>query len=204
MKNLHTGELIWEILNNLSFECDSDKKDKLIHFFSNYAEVIYDDKSIIGFLKKYKFSNEVQKLISQILDFSQRVVDGSQRKHKTIISPMDVFDLSYSLRFENTEVLNGFYLNIKNQIVLSKNICVGAYNKLICTPGDVLTPALQENARNIILVHNHPSGDNSPSEEDLIFTRKIIKASKILGVFLLDHIIITQDSYFSFKKANLI
>ncbi len=95
-------------------------------------------------------------------------------------------------------------LNIKNQIINKLLLVKGSYNSLVCTPADVFTPVLKENGRNFVIAHNHPSGDVSPSKEDIIFTHKIAKACEYVGLNFLDHIIYTPDDFYSFKKNGII
>ena len=94
-------------------------------------------------------------------------------------------------------------LNIKNKILLKKCIAIGGYNTLLIKPSDIFKYVLLANCSNFILSHNHISGEISPSNEDIIFTKKIIKASDIIGLNFLDHIIFNDNKYYSFKQNSL-
>ena len=85
-----------------------------------------------------------------------------------------------------------------------KYISIGTLNANLIHPREVFKEAIQSSAASIILVHNHPSGDPKPSEDDLEITRRLIKAGKIMGVELFDHIIVANNNYFSFKKEKLL
>jgi len=95
-------------------------------------------------------------------------------------------------------------LDTKNQIIGIENISVGTLNASIVHPRDVFKVAIKRNCNSIILIHNHPSGDVEPSAEDVNLTRRLIDAGNLLGIFILDHIIIGDSKYLSFKQKNII
>lgn len=96
-------------------------------------------------------------------------------------------------------------MDIKNNIRLKHLIAKGGYNAITVSPADIFSHLLRLNLRNFAIVHNHPSGDPSASEEDLIFTKKINQGATLLGLNFLDHIIVTQGKeYYSFKEKELI
>ncbi|RLI52051.1 MAG: hypothetical protein DRO93_15500, partial [Candidatus Thorarchaeota archaeon] len=74
----------------------------------------------------------------------------------------------------------------------------------ICHPREVFQYALLHNASSVILVHNHPSGDPEPSEADIVVTKRMVEAGKIMGIEVLDHVIITKNKAISFKEEKLI
>ncbi|MCS7201184.1 MAG: DNA repair protein RadC [Dictyoglomus sp.] len=96
------------------------------------------------------------------------------------------------------------YLNTKNNCLSKRLIAKGNLNVVYAQPREILRYALQENAVKIILAHNHPSGDITPSEEDIIFTKRIIEAGKIIGLEVLDHLIIGNNRFLSLKEKNYI
>jgi len=105
----------------------------------------------------------------------------------------------------DTEQMWVIGMNIKNDVHLKHLVAKGGYNALGCIPADFLVPALRANLRHTILVHNHPSGDTIPSNEDITFTAKAKKACDVVGVSLLDHIIITESGgYQSLKKMGVL
>ena len=91
-------------------------------------------------------------------------------------------------------------LNTRHTIIDKIMIARGALGQVAIQPADVLRQVLLTNGNRFILAHNHPSGNATPSEEDIFFTRKISKASEICGLLFLDHIIYTDKEYTSFKK----
>ncbi len=114
-----------------------------------------------------------------------------------------VLQVSY-LREKTREHLMAIYLNARNELLFRKHIFIGTLNANLVHPREIFSEALKQNAASVILVHNHPSGDPEPSEDDLEITKRIIEAGKIMGIDVLDHIIITKTKVFSFKEKKLI
>lgn len=100
---------------------------------------------------------------------------------------------------EVTAVIN---LNAKGRILNMQLVSMGSLMQSTVDPGSVYKAALLSNAASIILFHNHPSGDPTPSEEDTNVTKRLEEAGRILGVELLDHIIAGRDEYYSFSVEN--
>ena len=101
------------------------------------------------------------------------------------------------MRFEKQEILKVAMLNGKNKLLKIKDIAIGGGNFVSATIKSVLNEAVKIEAAKIILIHNHPSGDPTPSNQDIEFTNKVEQASKILGIQLLDHIVIGNTNYVS-------
>lgn len=93
-------------------------------------------------------------------------------------------------------------LNTRNKIISITNVSVGTLNTNLVHPREVFKDAIIHNAASVILVHNHPSNDPEPSEDDLEITKRLVKAGKILGIEVIDHIIITQNGFLSFKEKS--
>lgn len=117
-----------------------------------------------------------------------------------ISSPEDVIREVSEIRSKSQEYLIALYLNARHELVEKQVISIGSLNQNIIEPRDIFAHALTTPCRFVILTHNHPSGDVSPSEDDLKFTSRLIKASEILGIQILDHIIISKRDYYSFKE----
>jgi len=97
-----------------------------------------------------------------------------------------------------------FYLDSRNQEIKREIISVGSLNANLVHPREVFEPAVRNLAAQIILAHNHPSGDPEPSEDDLLLTKKLVESGKILGIEVIDHIIVAKDNFFSFKNKGII
>ena len=109
------------------------------------------------------------------------------------------------MKYEKREVVKAIILNSKNTIIKMVDVCFGGTNSAILKPKDVLQEAIKLGAPKIILVHNHPSGDPTPSKSDFDFTERLVQASQIMGIELLDHIVIGEYGYrsiFYLKKMN--
>lgn len=108
-----------------------------------------------------------------------------------------------AIRHLQKEHLLGLYLNARQELVHQEVITIGGLNYTNVSPRDVYAPALPIPAAYIILIHNHPSGSAEPSQADLEVTERLEAAGQLLGIALLDHIIVTSTTYYSFKESNL-
>jgi len=121
-----------------------------------------------------------------------------------IRSSKDVIAQAIYMRDKVREHLMGIYLNARNEMIFKKPMFVGTLNANLVHPREIFSEALKQNAASVILVHNHPSGDPEPSEDDLEITKRLTEAGKIMGIDVLDHVIITKNKVFSFKEKKLI
>jgi DNA repair protein RadC len=112
----------------------------------------------------------------------------------------DVFAHTVDMRNFTKEHLRGLYLNAHYQLVHDETISIGTVDANIVHPREVFRPALAYSAAAVILVHNHPSGNVIPSDADLIVTKQLREAGRLLGIDLIDHIVITSDT---FKSINI-
>jgi DNA repair protein RadC len=102
------------------------------------------------------------------------------------------------------EIFKSLLLDSKNKLIREVIISEGSLNYSIVHPREVFNPAIKESAAAVIFIHNHPSGDPSPSADDLEITKRLKKVSDIVGIKLLDHIIIGNNRYFSFVDEQLL
>ena len=108
------------------------------------------------------------------------------------------------MRHMEQEHVKLLILNTKNILLRDVDISKGTVNASLATPREVFIEALRNRGAAVILLHNHPSGDASPSEEDCLFTRRVAEAGKLMGIPLLDHIIIGDTSYVSLKERGIL
>ena len=121
-----------------------------------------------------------------------------KKKQDKIDSAKDIFNLfEERLRSEKQEHFFTVLLNTKNYIIGIEKISIGILDASIIHPREIFKSAIRNSASRIILVHNHPSGDPEPSEEDLEITNKLIESGELIGIEVLDHIIIGYDKYWS-------
>lgn len=105
---------------------------------------------------------------------------------------------------EKQEALVCFFLDTKNQVLEQKKIFKGTLNSATVHPREIFKEALRLSTARIIVVHNHPSGDTTPSENDLSLTKRLEECGHLLGIELLDHIIVGNSSYLSMREENII
>jgi DNA repair protein RadC len=118
--------------------------------------------------------------------------------------PESIYELTRDIRGTNREHFVGFYLNSRNQVLRREIISIGSLNASIVHPREVFLPAVAMSAASVILAHNHPSGDPTPSEEDLAITRRLVEAGRLLGIELVDHVVVAREAYASFKERRLL
>ncbi|WP_182501881.1 RadC family protein [Peribacillus huizhouensis] len=106
------------------------------------------------------------------------------------------------MRFLTQEHFITLYLNTKNQVIHKQTIFIGSLNASIVHPREVYKEAFRRSAASIICLHNHPSGDPSPSREDIEVTKRLVECGKIIGIELLDHIIIGEHKFVSLKEKG--
>ena len=117
---------------------------------------------------------------------------------KTIIrTPKHVYDYLKDMRDLPKEHLRGIYLNSHSQVIHDEIISIGSLTSNIVHPREVFKPALDYSAAAVVLAHNHPSGICKPSNSDIEITNQLLKAGKILGIDLLDHVVITKNKFTS-------
>jgi DNA repair protein RadC len=124
---------------------------------------------------------------------------------KKISSPRDFFELFLPVfKEEPVEIFVVAWLSSANRIIGFEKVSVGNINSSIVDPRSVFRSAIVSNSASIIVAHNHPSGNNEPSDEDISITKKLVESGKLLGVHVFDHIIFVEDSYTSFVERRLI
>ena len=119
-------------------------------------------------------------------------------------SPSQVFEhLDYEFRDRRKEYFMALLLDGKNRIIRRAQISEGSLNQSIVHPREVFNVAVRESAAALILLHNHPTGDPTPSPEDLEVTRRLCEAGELMGIKVLDHIIIGDGSFYSFSERGI-
>jgi DNA repair protein RadC len=120
-------------------------------------------------------------------------------------SSQAVFDyLFHSMRDQKREVFKVLFLNRKNELILDQDVFLGSLTGSAIYPREIITLALEYKSAAMVFVHNHPSGDPTPSGEDKKLTRDLLWASNLLMIQVLDHIIIGNNTYYSFADEGLI
>lgn len=124
-------------------------------------------------------------------------------KSKELTDPQKVYQLIKSkLKDYHKEHFYMIALNSRNHSITE--VSVGSLDSSIVHPREVFAEAIKNKAASVIFVHNHPSGDTEPSEDDLIITKRLVEAGEIMGIEVSDHVIVTKNGFFSFKNKKLI
>jgi len=126
------------------------------------------------------------------------------KKAEIYLKPKEIWEELKDLRDHKKEHFVIFYLDSRNQEIKREIISVGSLNANLVHPREVFEPAVRHLAAQVVLAHNHPSGDPEPSEDDLEITKRLKESGKILGIEVIDHIIITKTGFLSFKEKNLL
>jgi len=137
--------------------------------------------------------------IQAAMEIARRVASNRKEKGMVFNSSQDIFDTySVALRDKKQEIFMVILLDSKNKFIREERISLGTLNRSIVHPREVYNPVIREAAAAVIFVHNHPSGDPQPSEEDILLTRRLVEAGNLLGIKVLDHIIVGEGVYYSF------
>ncbi len=133
-------------------------------------------------------------------EISNRV--SNQKTLLTVKSPGDVLKVTSNLRNKKREYMVALYLNAKSELIKKQIISIGTLTESLVHPREVFAPAIKNHAVNVVLVHNHPSGNCEPSKEDIAVTRALIKAGELLGISILDHIILSSMDAISLREKG--
>ena len=132
------------------------------------------------------------------------VRENNPVKECLVKSPKDVYELvKDELKKADREIFLAVSLNTRNKVLGINTVSVGSLNASLVHPREVFKPAILQNATGIILVHNHPSGEEKPSREDLEITARLVEAGKLIGIDVIDHIIV-GNKFYSFADNDLI
>lgn len=173
-------------------------KKEALEMFSSLRE-IKDELPLLKISKLQKLKLEA------FYEMAVRYSKEDRGDRVRITSPNTIADLLMDeMKFLEKEEFRVAFLDTKNQITKIETISVGTLNASIVHPRDVFRSAILNSSNSIILVHNHPSGDPQPSSEDINITNRLADVGNLMGIKILDHIIIGDNRYLSFKEKDLI
>src|SRR5690625_2053114 len=142
-------------------------------------------------------------IILAALELGKRINQYKPEERYTVRSPEDGANfVMEEMRSLNQEHLVVLFLNTKNQVIHRQTIFIGSLNASIVHPREIFREAVKRSSASIICAHNHPSGDPTPSQEDIHVTRRLVEAGKIMGIELLDHLVIGNHSFTSLKEKG--
>ena len=170
---------------------------KEIGGISQLSHICYADLIALKGIKKAK----AIELLS-VIEMSKRL--KQKESHESLLSPRDIYDYVKNemmmLKQEHFVVL---CLDIRNRVIKKKTIFIGSLNMSIVTPREVFKEAIGVSSAKMILLHNHPSGDASPSQEDLYLTDQFVKLGEMMAIEIMDHIIVGWNQFYSIKAKQL-
>ena len=143
--------------------------------------------------------------IKASLEIARRIANHKWETGQPLRSSEDVFQhFRHCLEKEKRELFYVVLLNNKNKKIREVKISEGSLTASLVHPREVYNPVIRESAAAVIFVHNHPSGDPAPSQEDIEITRRLKEVGEVMGVRVLDHIVIGHDRYFSFSDRGML
>ncbi|WP_461829400.1 RadC family protein [Aquifex sp.] len=161
------------------------------------------ERKDIGELLKIKGLGLVKALqVKALIELSKRL--RLSKRGTFIRNPKEAVEFLKDKFDERRESLIAVFLDLSNRVLDYEVVAVGKVNTVFAEPKDILFKAVKLSANGIIISHNHPQGEPHPSNDDISFTERLKKACELLGFELLDHIILSEEGYFSFKEEGLI
>ena len=196
IEKLSTGELL-----SIIIRCGTKNKSvkdlsNEILLLGNLKDLTYNKLLTIKGIGKVKAIE-----IMSLIELSKRINIDNNKEVIKIKCAQDIYDnFKYLFNNQKQELFYCIYLNNKNIVIDKKLLFIGTINKSIVHPREIFKYAYLMSASGIICIHNHPSGDISPSLEDIKLTKAIISIGKLQNIPVLDHIIIGNNSYYSFLE----
>lgn len=161
--------------------------------------------SYVEFTELSGIGREKALRLAAAFELARRIAKSMPLKRPSITGPQDVATLlTEEMRHLNQEHFVILLLNAKNQVIKKETITIGTLNSAQVHPRELFKSAIRHSAAAIILVHNHPSGDPTPSTEDIEVTKKLVESGKLMGIQVLDHLVIGDNHYTSMKEKGLL
>ncbi len=199
VKALSNKELIAIILGS------GTKKYPLFEIAKNVENFIENNQKNLTF-KEFSQINGLgtakSALFVAIFELGKRFL--IKKEATKITSPQDTFKEFSEFAEKKQEYFVVLTLDGGNYVINKRVVFLGTLTETLVHPREVFYPAIEDRAASIILCHNHPSGNLTPSEQDKKTTKKLLKASEIMGIKILDHIIVSKNGFLSFKEENLL
>ena len=148
-------------------------------------------------------SRKRARILLASFELSRRVLEKGPKVVPAISCPCDTLPFLWDIRTKDREYFMCLYLNARNQMIHKEVISIGSLSASIVHPREIFSVAIKHSAASIILAHNHPSNDPSPSKDDIELTRRLKNAGEILGIDILDHIIVSENDFTSLKERGL-
>jgi len=173
---------------------------KLSKEIANIFEQDFEHINLENLTSIHGLGNAKASQILSAIELSRRFLI---KQNKQIKNAVDIYNELHKYTNKKQEYFLAISLDGANHIIKKRVISMGTINQTLVHPREVFSPSIQDRAASVIVAHNHPSGVLKPSNEDIDITKRLNESSKILGIELLDHLIISKNGYFSFKENGL-
>lgn len=191
LKSAYKDKTVFDLAKEIVDKCGG---------FDNLLTLSYEELITIKGIKTAKALE-----ILAILEVSKRLSEVNSVNEDNNLNPLKLVNyLRFNLGFKNQEEFFVVFLNGSGKIIKAETLFKGTTNRSLVGVDEILRQALLLKASAIVVAHNHPSGNNKPSSADISITKQIKAASDLIGINLLDHLIITKDSFYSFNSNNLL
>ena len=203
-ENLAASELIAIILRTGSADQTvTSLADELLVTFKDLRGIAKASCAEIANIKGIGPAKAVQ--LKAAFELGRRILTGNPIQAPMISKPQDIFNLmKASFQDLDREHFKVIHLNTKNHVLKIETTAIGILSSSPVHPREVFKEAIKMNSAGIILTHNHPSGDPTPSQDDLLLTSRLREAGDILGIQVIDHIIFGDNRYVSLKERGQI
>ena len=193
VENLRDGELLI-----LSLGVSEEKARKVVE---QVPLIQLLDRSLTE-LGRLFGKDKARKLMCSF-ELSKRAFQKNLGIRPDISCPIDTLPFLTEIQDKPKEYFMCLYLNARNQMIHKEVISIGSLSASIVHPRECFVPAIEHLAASMILAHSHPSGEVSPSKDDIELTRRLVKAGEIIGIEVLDHIIVSHSDFLSLKEKGL-
>lgn len=199
---LSNAELLAILLRTGTYGCSAvDLADRILKQFGGAHKLVEADLQELVDMPGIGLAKATQ--LKAAIEFGRRIARDAQERRPQLLTPADAAHYMMDrLRFERKEHFVALHLDSKNRLVGEEIVSVGTLNSSLVHPREIFKTALKRSAASIICLHNHPSGDPTPSFEDVEVTRRLVEAGQILGVEVLDHIVLGENCFLSMKEKG--
>ena len=173
---------------------------RLLNEIGGFPQLMNINYATLVSLKGIKTAKAIELL--SIIEIGKRL-KSQQSLHKSLTNPYDLYEsIKDELMFLKQEHFVLLCLDNKNRVIKKKTVFIGSLNMSVVTPREVFKEAIGVSSAKIVLCHNHPSGDSTPSQEDLVLTEQFEYLGSMMGIDVLDHIIIGWHEFYSIKAKQ--